>query len=157
MMLCFETCLQFYISSASTLQHFLHHGSTLSPCHIMLHCYVLPPTHHLVQPHPPSLLLLLAQPEVGCRLPLIWVSVIQFSGRYKPAQCHTPPPPFPPLSWAQGVSATTHGAKGTNTHTSPTPSVPSNCTEFPCLNLKAANLAVELLCWIADQILIHRL
>lgn len=82
------------ISSASTLQHFLHHGSTLSPCHIMLHCYVPPPPHHLVQPHPPSLLLLLAQPEVGCRLPLIWVSAIQFSGRYKPGQCRTPPPPI---------------------------------------------------------------
>lgn len=51
----------------------------------------IPPTHSFP-------LLLPAQPirVRTCRLPLIWVSAIQFSGRYKPAQYHTPPPPPQP-------------------------------------------------------------
>lgn len=76
-----------------------------------------------------------------CRLPLIWVSAIQFSGRCKPAQYHTPPQPppphFPHLSWARDVSATPHGAKGTNTQTPPTPPVPLYCTES--LNFSLGN------------------
>lgn len=74
------------------------HSVTLS--HYSALC--APPTHLPVQPHPPP------PPPTSCiawgwvrvracRLPLIWVSAIQFSGRCKPGQCHTPPPP-PPIS-----------------------------------------------------------
>lgn len=93
-----------------------------------------------------------------CRLPLIWVSAIQFSGRYKPAQCHTPPPPISLSFPGHKACRQPYMVLKVPTHTPlPLHRYPSNCTEFLCLNLKTANLAVELLCWIANRILMHRL
>lgn len=74
-----------------------------------------------------------------CRLPLIWVNVIQFSGCYKPAQCPTPPPTTLPLSLTfpghTMCRQPPRGSKGTSTH--PTPPVPLNCTVFMCPNPSA--------------------
>lgn len=90
-----------HIISICTSTFFCHHGSTPSLCHVVLHCYT--PNH----PHPcpatfPTTTTTPAPPCTAwggvrvrtCRLPLIWVTVIQFSGCYKPARIPTPPSPI---------------------------------------------------------------
>lgn len=120
-----ETCLQLFISS--TLPHFLHHGPTLSSRHVILHS-TYPPTCPATStsplPPPPPCT---AWGGVGvrtCRLPLIWVSTIQFSGCCKPGNVtlhHHHLPPFP-LTYPghKMCRQPPHGAEGTKTRTAPT-------------------------------------
>ncbi len=132
---------------------FVHHGSTLSPCHVIPHCKVPPPPHIHPHPPPPPPSPCTAWGRVRtCRLPLIWVRAIQFSGRYKPAMTHAPLHPLTLTCPGHKMCRQPpHGAKGTNTHTSPTPSL--SVITF----LLAANLALVLFCLIIDWILMTRL
>lgn len=69
---------------------FLSYTSLLCP--VTVHCHVPPYRHRCAvtpstpPPPPPPSSFLHSLRVRTCRLPLIWVAVIQFSGRYKPAQ-----------------------------------------------------------------------
>lgn len=93
----------------------------VSPCHVVPHCYVptfLPPfPAKTTTPLPPCTAWGRVRVRT-CRLPLIWVIVIQFSGCYKPAQC--PTTPFPISLMFHGhkmcLQPPPCGDKGTRTH-----------------------------------------
>lgn len=113
----FETSLHFFISSASILP--LCHPVTLF-CTVVCPTYP-PPCPATSTPLPPPCT---AWSRVRtCRLPLFWVSVIQFSGRYKPVQCHTPPPPISLTYPGHKTCRQPHMVLKVPTHTSPSPPV----------------------------------
>lgn len=128
-----------YIIHTPTLSPPWYHSVTLF-CTVT--CYTSLSSHIHPSLHPPLHPCTAWGRVRTCRLPLIWVSATQFSGRLQTSpMTHTTTvtPLFPHLSWAQDVSATPHMVLKVPTHASPTPTGLPKLLDFLYLNLSLNN------------------